>query len=247
MKFTCLLLFILFSFKTPSSETPSSETTEQIKVLKVGVYNIEPFFNFEEKDLVGGGTLKLLELIRKELNISFKYEVYPYPRVLSKLNKGEIDLAIFYPSNNKNDNYTALVKTLGNDNLIFSSPKIKAEKLSDLFGHSLAVITGASYSDAIDKSHEIDKHEYTTYNQGISVFKHSRVDAIILPRVTSEYYQKQLKLDKSLFMYSFILNHKANWIHVRKGLDPALRQELIKANNKVINKYDLKSLYDLYK
>tara|TARA_B100001971_G_scaffold111191_1_gene102127 strand:- start:70236 stop:70610 length:375 start_codon:yes stop_codon:yes gene_type:complete len=102
MKFTCLLLFIFFSFKTPSSET-----TEQIKVLKVGVYNIEPFFNFKEKDLVGGVTLKLLELIRKELNISFKYEVYPYPRVLSKLNKGEIDLAIFYPSNNKNDNYTA--------------------------------------------------------------------------------------------------------------------------------------------
>ena len=244
MKYSFLVLLFIFSLSSLPISTFAVEKKKD--VLKVGVYTIEPFFIFSDSKITGGVTYKLLEMIKNESNLNFTYEAYPYPIVLARLESGDIDLAIFYPSNILKENIQALSKTLGNDNIIYSNNKLKAKSIKDLEGHAVAVINGASYSKEFDNNPKITKKAYTTYKQSISVYSHGRVDAIVLPKVASNYYLNIMKLDKSLFKNSFILNHKNNWIHVRDGLDAKLVEKIKTANDFILKKKELKSLYDLY-
>jgi len=219
-------------------------------VLNIGLFDVPPmYFENSKNGSHDGVTFRLFKKIENNMKgYEFKYQVFPYARMVDKLEKSEIDVAIFY-SSSKFKKFDALTETLGNDNILIARTDLTPLNLKILEGKTIAIINGAKYEKNFDENKKIFKNEMNSYEQGIKVFLHERVDGLIIPDVAYEYYLRKLKImkkNKNKLKNSIVLNHKKNWIHVREGLSQKVRELLIQANAQVIKKNGYKRLSDLF-
>lgn len=234
VKYIQILLIVLLQFKAWTLE-----------VIKVGIFNVEPFSYIDSNGKFNGVTFKFLEKLEKAAEFKFEYIVLPYSRVLSSLKDGSIDLAMFYPSDVYKDDYEALCETLGNDNYIVLQPSIKSNSLKQLAGKKIVALRGAKYSKEYEDDKLVQKIDAKNYEQAISMFLAKRVDGIVVPKVALNFLITEKRLARELFSNFFVLNHKKNYLHVRKNLPEEIKSKLKTANLKVIEENGYRELDDL--
>lgn len=212
--------------------------------IKIGAFEVAPFYMSSNGKLTGV-IYRLLKEIEAESGLKFEFKTLPYMRMIKQLKSQEIDLAVFYPNGGERaeGEFIKLCETLGNDNMIITKSPISS--LSDLKGKSIAIIRGARYKKEFDNNTDIVKKHVNSYDQGIKMFTHKRVDGVVIPEIALDYYLSQKKFLKKDFSHRFLLSHKKNWIHVRMGLSDSIKSKIKAANENVLKKKNYKKLKDL--
>lgn len=157
----------------------------------------------------------LWKKIEKELNITVKFERYPWGRALDKLAKGEVDAMsglaytderakLYYYSDSP---YYTCTTT-------FYTQKGLGKKINtydDLYTlKSLGFVIGSAYFDKFDTDNKLNKVEVATELQLLKLLKSKRVEAIIGTSCQVDYQLKTLGFDSSFDKSNYKPNNDVN-------------------------------------
>lgn len=229
-----LLVILFFSFEANCAE-----------VLKVGLFDIQPFGYENKSGALGGVIYKLLKEIEKETHIKFQFQLLPYYRLLKSLTEGKTDFAIFYPSEKYKTKFQSVAPTLGNVNYIVSHKIFNIKKLSDLKGKNVAMVRGANYKKDFDDANYFKKILLNDYNQCLHMLVKKRIHATVISSAAYKYFCKKEKLDCKKNMNIFVLGKQKNWLHMRFGLSDKFIKKIKQANTKVLKDKNYTNLEDL--
>lgn len=204
--------------------------------LLVGVEQWIPFRIMDDGEY-RGIDFSLWKIIEEELDISVKFEHYPWARSLHKLKTGEIDAmsGVAY-TKSRAESYEYSKIPYYTCSPIFYTSRIsnkKIEKYSDLYKlKDIGMVIGSAYFPKFDKDSELNKKEVATEIQLIKLLDAGRVDAIIGTGCQVDYEINRLGLNKRIVKSNFDAGYNIDlYIVFSKKSD---KLELIEKINKLL-------------
>lgn len=191
------LLFLLASFGI------SAENIE----ITVGVDEWVPFRIMDE-DMYRGIDFDLWKIIEDKLNITVKFERYPWGRSLYKLEKGEIDAmsGVAY-TRERAINYVFSDIPYYKCSSVFYVKKdsgIKIDNYNDLYDlKSIGSVISSAYFSRFDTDKELNKKEVATEIQLLKMLDTGRVDAIVGTGCQVDYEIKRMGLQEKIIKASY--------------------------------------------
>ena len=214
--------------------------------VRVALFDVPPFSYINKKGELDGLVYKLCKKIEKESGMIFSYTLVPYARAVKLLKNGEVDLGIFYPSNEYKSDFIELVPTLGNVNYLISKKPLKINSITEIADAKIALLRGAKYFREFDDLKKPGEVSVQDYNMSLNMLLLNRVDLAVVSSAAFEYFLRKNNIKKEKVFNTFTLNRQTNWIHVTSKMNSSTREKLIKANLSVINKGNYKDLTDLF-
>lgn len=223
--------FLLGCFLIGTPEAMAESST-----LRVALFDLKPFASVEQ----GRPTGLIVDLVKEifsRTDLKYTIQVLPYPRLREVMKRGHADVAIHYAANDPQKHIEIIGYTLGNQNIILPRAGLKIEKLEDLHRKTVAIIDSAKYDKRFDQDPLILKMNVLDYETGYKLVKFKRADAMIISSGAYALFVKQADYDPKWLSKPFILNYKANALHVRSDLDDTIKKKLKTANKAVLAVY----------
>ena len=217
-------------------------STFAMNTVKVGLFALEPYAKMVDGNPQGIMYQFLNEVDEEMSDVKFRYDVFPYNRMINQLKGGDIELAVFYENNKAGTNELKAFETLGNINYIIGATLYS----KDIEKLKLGLIRLASYGPEIDDIAQDKKIFLKTYDQGIKMLKYRRISHLVIPSTTFYDYCKKnsLECEKDIFKNKTRVNEKNNWVHV-KNISLEVQRKIKQAHDKVIKKKKYQYLHDL--
>ena len=239
------ILFILFFNIYFSLNIYSSE------VLNGGCEADYPPYNFYSNNKIVGIDTDIVTFVLNKMGVHYKFETYPWSRVLVLLQKNELDIAwqfVDSPERRKDFNLAGPIR---NGETVFFVPadsKIKNWKqLSDFKGMSIGIVRGYKYSDEFDNNMELKKEESNSNQTLVLKTLGKRVDISIGDKNTILYILKTTNnlnkiriLEKPLKVVPRYVGFSKNNLQLSKKFQATLDKFFNKNEyDKIVKKYSV--------
>ncbi len=206
------------------------------KDLIVGVIDVAPYGY--TKDKAKGLHAEYLSAVLKKAQVPFKIIVMPYPRVISSLQKGKVDLTLLYKRKDLK-NVREVGESIGFKNVIISRSSRPLNSRSDLKGKKIATVRSAKYDEEFDKASDIQKVFVNDYLQSISLVASGRADGAVISEPALIHYKAlRPKLFKGL-KSELILNTKRNYLYAHSSVSPETLTKIATANKELLTSQSL--------
>ncbi len=237
----CALLIIIGCF-------PISSHSEQF-TLNVGLPSFPPFAYPPAANSQRGTIVALYRILekelRKELDIRFKIQHYPYARLLVGLQDGTLDLAIIFENKSLQGDVSYVAKVSESKVMVIYEHDHPIQQYEDLYQlFDIAVIRQADYEPRFDLDQKISKYPVESYRQGLQMLKFGRVAAVVGSQSGLQYILDSFEFKGERWRRSYVLGHKEWWLHFSNRSHYRQHIPAIKQAVKKIYKDDL--VYELY-
>lgn len=186
-----IILFLGFNFTKYYSNlsTKNLGSKENLQVVKVGVYEYEPYYYIDNNEKIKGYYDDVIKSINKYDKYIYKYEIYPFDEVIKKLEDGEVDIVIGL--NKVEDVKNKIIyttKSIGVErNGVFSNNKnVRYANMESMNNLRLGVIKNSAnkkYMENIFKNMNVNINivEFDEQKDLINSFKEKTIDLSIQP------------------------------------------------------------------
>ncbi len=206
-----ILIFILFvSFSVDSKE------------LRVGLAELDyPPFYFKEQGKYHGAALEVSRTIANRLNHQLVFVRYPWKRIQTYLQSGDVDMMILYfktPERAKDVVYVEIPHIYESSDLFVrknSDIKFKGDLL-DLQKYSFGNVRGYSYGDEYNNAKGIFKQEVNNEEQLIRILAYGRIDIGVGNKAVILRHAKALGLSDKIRFIEPPIDISANYIAFSK-------------------------------
>ena len=225
-----ILLMVILVFYIVQVPINIYSENKNDKTFKIGFYDYEPYYFFNNKGKPTGYYVDLLELLKKDTGIEYEYMMLEVSKCLERLETGEIDVLLGLGKTPERedkfiftDNYVDVEK-FG----VYTNKDIDYGKLTDLEGVNFAHIKNeANYQWILnfleEKNISVNKVEVSNYEEAREKLLDGSVDAI-----AATITDKKLKAKNKIYEFST----GPVYIAVSKG-----NEELINKINVALDKY----------
>ncbi|PVZ68237.1 EAL domain-containing protein [Pelagibaculum spongiae] len=150
----CLLLYSLVSAATSLTEQEQAWLGEKDRTFSIGMVSVPPYYFAGENSRVAGYSHDVLQLIAKQLDLQFRYRLYPsFAEVKTAVLSGELDVAAaINPSVKRRKNYEFTRPYLYIENRYFSKRGTQIDT-NNLTGVKIGVSRGTLLSEWLIKNH----------------------------------------------------------------------------------------------
>lgn len=215
---------------------------EAYSVVRVALFDIAPFSYINKKGEIDGVVYKLCKKIEAQSGLKFDYSLVPYARAIQLLKDEEVDFAVFYPSSKYEGYFNKLAPTLGNYNYLVSLKNLHIKSLKDIGEKKIGLIRGARYSEEFDKINKPGVVYLQDYSKVFNMLLLNRIDIAVISSAAFSYFLNLQQINAEDKFNIFTINLQPNWIHISKGLEPAIMEKIKKANIEVIKNGGYKTL-----
>lgn len=160
----------------------------QLPTVKIGLFDHAPFVVSQGR-APDGGEIRYLNLLCKEMGLTPVYLVLPFPRMVSALENGEVDMALELLKTPERDGkmvfsekpvvrYAPVLVVLG------ENPLNKITKIEDLTGYKIAYLIGSTVPEffrTAPRTVSFDSNSGDDWlTRNLKRMKEKRVDAILV-------------------------------------------------------------------
>mgnify|MGYP001256878462 CR=1 FL=1 len=169
----CILAILLIT---------SGPSCASVKQLHIGISTgYPPFYFFDENNQPTGICIDVINQVARLMNISVRYDSYPWKRMLHNGKAGVVDaiLPLFKTDERKQFLFFPETELVSEDNSFFtakSNPLVYSGRLTDMIGSSIGVLDTYSYGEEFDRINFAQKTIAKTPEQLISLVRHGRVE-----------------------------------------------------------------------
>lgn len=114
--------------------------------------------------------------------IAIEMVLLPYPRALSMLQSGRVDLMFALETERLNDSACRLAPIITEDVVMVGRPGLYLKSMSDLYGKTVGHLRFADYDAQFVAATGIVKYETNSYSQSLQMMRMARLDAMIAVR-----------------------------------------------------------------
>lgn len=170
-----IIFLIAFFFLSGSSQA-------EIKQLHIGISTgYPPFYSFTENHQPTGILIEIIEQVTRSMNISVRYDSYPWKRLLAYGEEGKVDaiMPLFKTTEREQYLFFPVKELIEEDNSFFtagSNPIEYSGKLSDVVNRKIGVIDGYSYGEKFDHTNFTAKTITKDNEQLIKLVQYGRVE-----------------------------------------------------------------------
>lgn len=199
--------------------------------------------NEEKKGII----FELNEELAKKIGLPYRHEILPFNRMLKMLNDGELDIissqahqmALSAGENIAIQHLTDVIAITKKGSAIKTLSELKNKRL--IFHH------GATYPQLVGLPSHIER--VGSYREMVQLlYSHPHLDGGIITEPAYDYWRNDLKLKDSDFGSKIIIEKdKKQWIFVRRGLPPELKERIKKAAIKVFHEKKFEQLVIKYR
>ena len=218
--------------------------------LNVGLPSFPPFAYPPTANTQRGTIVALYRILekelRKELDVRFKIQHYPYARTLVGLQDGSLDLAIIFKNLSLQGDVSYVAKVSQSKVIVIYDHEHTIQKYQDLYQlFDIAVIREAHFEQKFDMDPKINRYPVENYRQGIQMLKLGRVAAVVGSESGLQYVLSLFEFKGKKWCQPYVLGHKEWWIHFSNN---SSHQHLVPAIRKAVeNIYKDDLVFDLYK
>lgn len=183
-----LILFVL-SLMTLAANAVSSSPAEP--VLRLGMYHSPPYYFTENVNEPHGLSLDLLRPAARQLGLRIEVVVCPFPRCLKLAQSGELDIVAGLIRTAERETFLHFMQPAMMNFLssfaIYSRHEqpLEVRQISDLAGHSVAVMREAAYFPEFDNAEGIDKVAVASEAVSLDMVNKGRVQFAITVEQTA--------------------------------------------------------------
>ncbi len=142
-----------------------------------------PPYVYQDQSGIKGIHLDIIKAVMAQLNEPYSIKAYPWARVITKINKADIDFAFPFVGTPKRFGQYILVGPLQDGRTVFASSitsQIEYDKLEDLIGLTIGVVRGYAYTGEFDNADFLIKDMEAKDNiNNIKKLVAGRIDLII--------------------------------------------------------------------
>jgi len=161
-------------------------------ILRLGMYHSPPYYYTEQVIEPYGLSLDLLRPAARSLNIQIEVLVCPFPRCLKMAQTGEIDIVAGLIKTSEREQFLYFLRPAMMNFLssfaIYSRHEqpMRIQQISDLNGHTVAVMREAVYFPEFDNADGIKKVAVPSEANSLDMVHKGRVDFAITVEQTAE-------------------------------------------------------------
>lgn len=169
----------------------------------IGVSTGYPPYYYEQDGKLTGICIELVNRIAEDLNLEVKYRTFPWKRLLSSAQKGEVDaiMPLFRTSEREKYLYFEGLELVLETNLFFTR-KENAISYNGIFEeispYRLGVIAEYSYGKAFDNYQHFRKVETKDEEHLLNMFKHRRFDIGVGSKYVIQFYASKAGVGDSI-------------------------------------------------
>ena len=212
-----------------------------------------PPFSFREDNIVKGIDVDIVSELFKRLNIKVKIDLVPWKRLLYLTETGLCDGSFSLFKTNEREKFAIYADSIGihySSYYIFTKTgkAFNFNKITDLYGKTLALLAGFSISKEFDeavKNNKIIIEEQSNLTSNIKKLLAGRVDGLVGQYEVTLYTLKKMNLlDKVTKLKKSLKEKRAAYFVISKKSKIKDKEELIKKINAVLKEMDAENIYE---
>lgn len=192
-----MLLYLAACNNTDNSkediEPNNSETDETNEIVKVGIYVYDSPFVYLYNGKISGFDYDLINKIADVVNLELKFIQMKFDELIPALQNGEIDCIVAGLSVTEERKKIINFSTKyyqSSKSILLNKDNEEIKVADDLIGKTVGVIKGTVGDIAISKMNGVNVSRYNTSASVLLSLKVGAIDAIMLDKITCEYYTK---------------------------------------------------------
>lgn len=210
-----ILLSMMFCFSTVSHSNPT--------FVFGSVEGIIPL-SYEEDDVIKGFYIDVFDEISIRSGFKVKYELYPFKRLNSYLQAGDIDgtLTIFYRKERESYLQYSVEPIVTSQIRVFvlKDHEFTLKSMKDLYGKKIGVIYGwtidnPEYNDAL-KYGRFKVEGVKSYEQNLKKLLTFKIDCFMMTEQMTWFFAQRLGVEKQISMLDFYVDEVKSYIAVSK-------------------------------
>ena len=222
-----------------------SGLSTETKTITIGVYNWEPLVSVTQKN--HGVLTKIIVSVLKKMGYTVVIKNYPFARIISCLENGEIDISPAISKNverNKVIDFSSSIYDL-EQGVVFKKGRIHFRTFIDLRSYKGGIMRGTFWAREL-KAAGISYEEVTEQEQNIEKLAANRVDFVCMPKEVAFNIINKLGKDQTKYDFRLLrleeqpagISKKTKFMTLRGDFEKGLN--IIKRNgtyDKIILKY----------
>lgn len=227
---------VLIAWRVDAAET----------VLKAGLPPFPPFA-YPGEPQERGSIVDIYRMLEQELGKKIAIKYHPYPRVISSMKNGDLDIAIIFKNMNIEPYVTYVGEVSKSNVMVIPTKRFFINSYEDLYElKSIAVLRMANFEPRFDQDNQLNKYTVVDYVSGLRMMSHNRASAIVGSQSGLAEANKHLNYDANRWNPPYFLNKKEWWVHMsKKSPHQALIPEIQKAIKKIYREDLVWRLYNL--
>lgn len=202
------------------------------------VFESYPPYEFVEEGAVKGVDADMIKAVCAKLGISPKFEETPWKRAVSDVKDGKVD-AIFslYVNDERREFLHFPEKGLSREKNILVSKKgggVNIEKLADLDGKTVGVVSEYSYGDAFDNYKGATRDESANAEMLLKKLENDRIPVVVVNELVYKSLGKKLGLLDKLEVQPFVVSDEPMYVAFSKAKGDGAK-DMAEAFSKAIN------------
>ncbi len=195
--------------------------------LKAGVFNIIPY-GYLENGKITGITSEIIDELESSINSKISKHIFPYKRMVTSLESGQIDFAIFFYSDYSASISERIIPLYSLDTIAIAKKDISLKNVSDLTKYKLVTPRGVRYNAGLIKDRQLNIRLVDDYSNAIKMLLRGRVDVIIAPEKILYHQLKNLGLTKNIFGDKITIKKNTAWIQFSNKSEKVMFKERLR-------------------
>lgn len=199
----------------PAAATLAEEPTGGQLPVRIGFGALKPYV-FERDGKMVGVVRDTFDVLSERTNITFRYSYVTSNRVLFLLQKGDIDVAMFYRMPWLDAHVIPLVKISELTNMAIGLKGVEIASDKDLASHTVAVMRGGTFEKLFAKRPEIEHVLTTDYEQSVKLLLSGRVDVVIGIAEALLFNLQEAGIGPDQLGKPLVYGHGEVWAHISR-------------------------------
>lgn len=228
----CVVLLLWVSISFPAFAEPQ-------ETVRVGIFAGVPWatdYSIDGGEKTEGVVPRFWKEVSARSGLKLKTFIVPYKRMLSMLDAGGVDYAIFFRSEKSEQRFVPLLQLTELQTIILTDQKGKEITFEDLYDYRIAGKHGVLYGTRFDNDQKLKKYTAKSYSNVVKMLEEDRVNAIIGSAVSLKYHLKRSKINVTDLSKPFVLKVNRVFLHASKSnnLPASTRDRLLQTISELV-------------
>lgn len=215
---------------------PLASAAEDKLGVTVGI-NHAPPYRVVTDDGVTGLYVDIFNEMADRMGWKVRYVEAPFRRVLRMMEEGEVDVMLGPLQTSEREAIMAFVAPVFPSErklFFYHRDENRITEYEDLYGMTIGVLAGGSYSEPFDNDEALTKEPIARYENLMRMLEMGRVDVVVAPELVGRYTVNQLGIDASASPYQMPGEH--SYIAISRNSPVLSRQDQVRATFEQIRK-----------